>query len=243
MMTTSQSNELFNFWPLCRLAELSGGFYRRSGKQKRAAMRLRIVASNNRIRDMFNAHFRVLRIRRRKQRLLHVLISKPENETSILFLRVSDACAFPAMTFDAPACAVLDKSHLRSFSPPPVDFSGKGHPDTIVLLQSSEIVEQGLVHLALSCFEDIVGMDDEIHETMVLHDQGDLLLPPVERIVVENVKQGVVLGHRHRKFEQFSVKERKDSAASTALRVKMRHIGDGHVIREIQCVVPLEVPM
>src|ERR1035441_5052863 len=151
------------------------------------------------------------------------ILLKHEDEATALFLRIGNASPFLALPFNAPAVVVLDKFHFRSFSPPPVDFTRKRQPNPIPLFQIPEIVEQGFINPALTCAVDTVRVHDEIHQAMIFHDQRNLLLPSIERIVLKDVKERVVLRHRDREFEKLAIEKWKDGATTAPLRIEVCH--------------------
>src|SRR5437867_3644553 len=103
------------------------------------------------------------------------------------------------------------------------------------------MVEQRLVRLPRALLMDVVGMDVKTDQTMFLGDESDLSFPQFDRIIVQNMEERVVLCRCQRKFEDLADEIRHNSAAAAPLRVQVRDIGDGHVIGEVQCVVPVQV--
>src|SRR5262249_12489379 len=82
-------------------------------------------------------------------------------------------------------------------------------------------------------------MGQECHQPVPLQDGGGLLLPNRNRVVVENVKERIVLECRKRQLDDVSDEIRHHGAAPATLWLEMRNVGDGHVIRELERAVPL----
>ena len=76
-------------------------------------------------------------------------------------------------------------------------------------------------------------MNNYLHEAVFFPDEGNLLLPNLDRVVLQNVKKRVILHHSHWKFQHLSVEERKNGATASSLGIQMRHVGNRHVIGEI----------
>src|ERR1017187_3678167 len=82
-----------------------------------------------------------------------------------------------------------------------------------------QISEQCFVGLTGTRTRDVIGMHDEADQAVLLHDFIDLPLPQLNRIIIKNVKQRVVLDRSHGQFQYLSHEKRHDRAASSALRV------------------------
>ena len=86
-------------------------------------------------------------------------------------------------------------------------------------------------------------MDDETGETMVLGNEGDLPLPEIDRIVVQDMEERVVLRRGQRQLEDTADEERQDGTAAAPLGIEMGHRGKGHIVREVQRPKPLWIPV
>src|SRR5208283_5157995 len=84
-------------------------------------------------------------------------------------------------------------------------------------------------------------MNDEGDQPVMFPDEGNLLFPQFDRVVIENLKERVVLRARHRKLNDLSNEIRHDGAATASLRVEMGHVGNRHIIGELESVIPVRV--
>src|SRR5437879_10298843 len=93
------------------------------------------------------------------------------------------------MPFISAAC----QSRLPSLAPPLVDFSGERNPDLPLGTQPGEMVEQHLVRVPRALLMDVVGMDVKSDQAMFLGDESDLSFLQLDRIIVQNMEERVVL--------------------------------------------------
>src|ERR1035441_4003044 len=82
-------------------------------------------------------------------------------------------------------------------------------------------------------------MNDEARQAILLHNKLDLVFPKVNRTLIQNMEQHVVLRGGDREFQDVVDKIRHHGAAATMLGIKVRHIGHRHVEGKIKSVVPL----
>src|ERR1700685_3535348 len=119
-------------------------------------------------------------------------------------LGIGHARSFLAWTFHAPPAAFVHQVHLAPLSPPIGNIPWEGIPDVALSQQVTQMTEQGLVSILLTLFHDVVGVNDEANQPVILPNQGDLLFPQVDRVVIENLKECVVLRARDGKFNDLA---------------------------------------
>src|SRR5438309_2183846 len=98
---------------------------------------------------------------------------------------IGDSRPILLRSFDDPLVALEYQPHLASRSPPLIDLSRAGDPDLSFRAQISEMGQQQLVYIPSSAFHDVVWMNNEADHPMVLHNQGNLALPEIGRILVK----------------------------------------------------------
>ena len=81
-------------------------------------------------------------------------------------------------------------------------------------------------------------MNDDADQAMFFHDELDLALPQSGRVVVQDMKQGVVLRRGHRYFQHLADKVRHHRAATAPLRIEVRDVRHRHVVFKIEQVIP-----
>src|ERR1700678_244228 len=84
-------------------------------------------------------------------------------------------------------------------------------------------------------------MRDKTHQAVSLAQQGELLLPKVNRIVVQDLKERIILTGRQRYLQYFADEIGENGATTSTLRLKMSHVGHGHVVGHFISVVPIQV--
>src|SRR6478672_10766648 len=94
---------------------------------------------------------------------------------------------------DAPSVARRYKRHLVSVSPPCVNLARKGKPQPVTIAKFGQMAKQIDVHVALATANHVIRMRDDADQPVVLADQANLLFPQRDRVVVQDVKQRVVL--------------------------------------------------
>src|SRR5258707_5501078 len=82
-------------------------------------------------------------------------------------------------------------------------------------------------------------MTDETHQTVSLPEERELALPQIDRIIVKDVKERIILRRGKRKFNNLAHKIRKNRAATTSHWFQVSDVGNGHVIRKLEEIVPL----
>src|SRR5438045_9127566 len=97
----------------------------------------------------------------------------------------------------------------------------------------SKVLQEGLVGHSCPSREEIVGMDDKGREAVSVARRLELLLPHVDRVIVQDVEQGVILDRRDRKLESPSDEIRHHGATTTALRSEMRQVRPRPLLREL----------
>src|SRR5580704_2605626 len=106
-----------------------------------------------------------------------------------------------------------------------------------------QVCEELLIDLARSFLSDIIRMDYKTGHSMLLADQPDLLLPKIRRVLLKDMKESVVLRCSHRDLENLSNKIRLAGTTAAGLGIQVAHIGHRHVVREIEFIVPIQVPV
>src|SRR3989441_859002 len=133
----------------------------------------------------------------------------------------------------------LFRSHLASFPPPLIDFPRKSDPEEAVGAQLGETAQQCLIRFSRSVLNYIVGMNEKAHQAMLLGDESDLSPPELNRVVVQDVEERVVLHCRQRQLQNLTDEEGEDGAAPSTLWIEVCDIGNRHVIRKLQRIEPL----
>ena len=151
----------------------------------------------------------------------------------------SQAGALLTLSLDPPSFSVSHDLHLAPFPPPLIDFAGKGDPECALGAQLREVIQQRLVCVSRPLFDDVVRVDDKTRQAMFLGDQGDLPFPEINRVVVQNVEEQIVLRGGQRQLENLADEKGEDGAAVASLRLQVSEIGDRHVVGEVQRLEPL----
>src|SRR5271154_4883482 len=84
-------------------------------------------------------------------------------------------------------------------------------------------------------------MRNETDKSVSFPDQGNLLLPEINRIVIQYLEQRIVLASGQRNLQYLADKVRKDCTAAAALRFQVRYVWHGHVVGKLVGVVPIEI--
>jgi hypothetical protein len=154
-----------------------------------------------------------------------------------------DPCAVFFRPLYFPSSVPLDQPHLASSSPPVVHIPWAGNPKICVAPQVSEMSKKGRICFSGAGLYNVIGMDDEVRRAVIFENQLNLLFPEVRRVLLQNVEQRVVLRYGHRNLEDSADEERFRGAAAARLRIEVSDIRYGHVIRKIECAVPVEIPV
>src|SRR5256885_10555615 len=72
-------------------------------------------------------------------------------------------------------------------------------------------------------FDDVVRMDDEGRQAVAVADRLELLLPHVDRVIVQDVEQGVILDRRDRKSTRLNSSHLVISYAVFCLKKKKKY--------------------
>src|SRR5205823_10886711 len=99
---------------------------------------------------------------------------------------------------------VTDEAHVMPVAPPAVDVDRQGDPQGSIGAQPREVGQQFAINGSRVRLGEVVGMRDEARQAILLADDVDLLLPKIDRIVPQDVKERVVLNGRQRKLENLS---------------------------------------
>src|SRR2546427_5745768 len=65
-------------------------------------------------------------------------------------------------------------------------------------------------------------MDNEARKAVLFCNHAELLFPQINRVVVQDMKQGVILDCRERELQDPPDKERHQTTAAAALRLQVR---------------------
>src|SRR5580704_6531826 len=86
-------------------------------------------------------------------------------------------------------------------------------------------------------------MNDYAYQSVTCQYQLALLFPEGRGIRTQNVKERIILRGSDRDFQYLSDKVGHYRAAPARLRVQMPYVGNGHVIRTLQCIEPAQIPV
>src|SRR5262245_55924674 len=136
---------------------------------------------------------------------------------------------------------VADDSHFAALPPPRVDLAGEGHPDSALPAQLREMLQESPVRGLRLLLDDVVGMDQQTGQTVSFHNGVELVSPNINRVVVQDVEQRVVLGRREGKLQHTSDEKRHQAATPAPLRLETPGAGHRHVVGELEGVIPCEV--
>src|SRR5258708_2496033 len=81
-------------------------------------------------------------------------------------------------------------------------------------------------------------MHDEAGQAVLVGDHVELTFPEVDRVVMQDVEQGIVLDGRDRELEDPPDEERHYATAATTLRIQVRDARHRHIVGEVKRVVP-----
>src|SRR6266404_9375002 len=140
-----------------------------------------------------------------------------------------------------PFISSADQFHLTPCPPPVVDFSGTSIPYFFLRDHLSQIIQERFIDVASSTINEIIGMRNKTHQSVSASHERQLLLPQVNRIVIHDVKEGIILRQRERKFEDFADKIWHHRATATSHWFQVRNVRNGHVVGELEDVVPILV--
>src|SRR5262245_57733236 len=150
---------------------------------------------------------------------------------------ISQNGALGSFALNSPGTAIPHNGHPVSYPPPLIDLRGKRKPDVVLLAKFPEITQQVLIDGPCFPGDDVVWMNNETGQSMLLENQFGLRLPEIYGALVEQMKQGVILGCGYRKFKNVTDEVRHYCATTTALWIEVSDIRNGHVERKIKVVV------
>src|ERR1700722_7737058 len=84
-------------------------------------------------------------------------------------------------------------------------------------------------------------MGNKTDQSMSFLKQSDLGLPKVDRIVIQDLEERVVLAGSQRNFENLSHEIGENRTAAATLRLQMRDIRHGHIVGKVIGIVPIKV--
>src|SRR5207253_9720355 len=161
-----------------------------------------------------------------------------EDELAAIKGRKCQPGAFLAPSLDSPSTSVANDFHLASLPPPTIHLAGKGNPHLPLLTHLSEMLHESLIGRSGPFLDDVVRMNEKAGQAVLLCDGGDLPLPQLDRVVVQDVEQGIILDRRERKLEDPPDEERHQAATAASLSIQMRYTRDGHVVGKLQGALP-----
>ena len=101
------------------------------------------------------------------------------------------------------------------------------------------MIKQRFIDLSCSGFNHIIRVNNKAHESLSYSDEIKLLRPQIDRIVIQDVKERIVLHCHDRKLDDFANEIGHDRAAATAHWFQMRDVGNGHVVGKFENVIPI----
>src|SRR5260370_41546846 len=96
-------------------------------------------------------------------------------------------------SLDHPMAPLTNELHLAPRSPPLITLSWKSNPHLALRPQTSEKCQERFICISRSLFHNIVGVNDEASQSVFSHDLGNLPLPVISRILIEDIKKGIIL--------------------------------------------------
>src|SRR5712664_3184462 len=121
------------------------------------------------------------------------LLFDGEGELVAIGRRIGQPGALAPLPLDAPFVSLAHNSQLASFSPPLIDLPRERDPEYAVGAQLGEVVQQRPVRFSRAFFDHVIRMDDKTRQAVLFSDEGDLPLPQINGVVVQDVKERVVL--------------------------------------------------
>src|SRR2546425_13318728 len=118
-------------------------------------------------------------------------------DAAVFLIGIRDTGSLAARTLNMPTRVVFDEFHLCSLSPPAIDLTGSRNPNAFLAPQICQVRQQSPVNSLFPRAANVIRMHNKTDQTVLLHYQIDLLLPQIDRIVIENVEQCIVLRGRH----------------------------------------------
>src|ERR1700730_10632241 len=135
----------------------------------------------------------------------HWRMRHSKDKLPFLVTGVCKGGAFTSCTFDPPApVSIANQFHFRSLSPPAVNFAGSGYPHILLTANCGKMSKQLLINFVFTTFRYVVGVDNEADQSILLHDEFNLLFPEVNRETSEIVEKGIVLRCGYRQFQHLT---------------------------------------
>jgi hypothetical protein len=85
-----------------------------------------------------------------------------------------------AFALDVPIIILTNDAHSLSSSPPTIDFPRERKPHSVPSLHVVQESQQISVSAPCLLFDNVVGMDNKAHQTILPHNQFYLRLPQVQ---------------------------------------------------------------
>src|SRR5690242_17568088 len=101
--------------------------------------------------------------------------------------------------------------------------------------------QKRFVGISSSGFEDVVRVNYKSCQTMFCHDAARLALPQVNRIVLQDVEERIILSRCDGQLQDIADKKRHYGTATASLAFQMAYIRNGRVIFEVQSSIPVRV--
>src|SRR5258707_861870 len=152
---------------------------------------------------------------------------------------VRHTCFFRFRPDDFPAFTTWYQLHLAPLSPPATPFPRKNCPDLFVSNNLSHVMEQRLINVAFPPLRKVIRVGNKTHQSVSSPDESQLFLPKLQRIVIQNMKERIILSGSERKLEDFANEIRHNRATATAQRFQMGDVWNRHVVRKVKGIIPV----
>jgi hypothetical protein len=106
-----------------------------------------------------------------------------------------------------------------------------------------EVTQEFDIDSLLRLSQDVVRVNQKLDEAVLLTNEGNLPFPQIERVLTQKIEKGVVLRGGQRQLEKTTIDIRKHRAASAALWLEVRDIGNRHVVLKLELSTPLLIPI
>src|SRR5258708_13322465 len=156
---------------------------------------------------------------------------------------VRHTCFFRFRPDDFPAVTTWYQLHLAPRSPPAIHFSRQNCPDLFVSNNLSQVIEQRLINVAFPPLRKVIRVGNKTHHSVSSPDESQLFLPKVQRIVIQNMKERIILSGSERKLEDFANEIRHNRATATAQWFQMGDVWNRHVVRKVQRIIPVFISL
>lgn len=114
-------------------------------------------------------------------------------------------------------------------------------PPVATAVQGAQPLEEGVVERESLVAEQVIGVDQQLHEAVIGGDPLALLGPAVDRFVVEDLPQGVVLDEGDRQLDQVVDEVGQDRTAAPGLRLERIGVGERAVVEAAELRHPVRV--